>query len=113
VVIKEGYKILYRYRKFLYSLSFVYEDYKIVRYRKDRWVGRPKKCGPLAVFNTKLDVNNFLIDSYNNYNDIKVYRVKYIPSKIDYLYDHINKRFCLPPGTCLAEKIYLLEDING
>lgn len=132
---KEGYKVLYKDGKFLYSTNRIWgfiryekdrwiwfkdgnkgnNKIKIIKYENNRWVGRPKFCGPIAVFDTIDNVNCFLyicdLDDYFISSNIVIYKVKYVPSKINYLYYFNVKEFVLPEGTQFAEKVYLLEEI--
>ena len=57
-----GYKIVYRNNKQLWSFNCTNSSFKcgVIRYILNRWVYPKSGCGPLAVFLTFKDVENFL-----------------------------------------------------
>jgi len=109
---RNGFKICRKFFKDDYRSAFT--DGNVVNYFLGEWIEKPKKCGPLAVFDTIEHVNQFLWYG-GGYNNQKIFKCKYIKSKETYLYTmrpFISSRFILPKGTCLADKVKLIEQVN-
>lgn len=96
-----------------------FNDGKIVVYKKKKWIERPKKCGPLAVFDSIESAETFL-DTVGFIKRILFY-CKYKPSKENILYSpywhwskerKIKQKKRLPIGTKLANKVKILKEIE-
>ena len=71
-------------------------------------VTKPSKGhGPLAVFKTLEDVEQFYPDC-----KLPIFKCKYTPSKRIYLFNGVRKEYNLPSETVLATKVELLERIQ-
>jgi len=96
--------------------SYTMECGTFCKYAKNTWTKRPENCGPLAVFNNIKTAVNFLInDSRDGKIKIKyhIYKCYIHESKDTYLWDRdIQWHTRLPPGTVLADKVKLLEEVE-
>lgn len=99
-----------RIRRATYSnrISVTYnERAKPVCYKKGKIVGRPRNCGPLAVFKTRKQARMFV----KHICPGKIVKCLYIESKHKTLWENGNEAhwYNLPPGTVFAEKVKCLE----
>jgi hypothetical protein len=101
---KKGWKVIHKTTR--QSITAMYRIYPRV-YPKDVVVGRPKDCGPLAVFRTRQSARTFA-----KYFYCKIVKCLYLPSKAGALWERPTDRLmltALPVGTILAEKVKCLE----
>jgi hypothetical protein len=73
-------------------------------YKLDEWVYPKRKCGPLAVFNSRKRALDFM----RNYCGSVLYKVRYTESKRRELWDPFSTCDNVPTGTCFANKVMLL-----
>ena len=84
--------------------------YRSVEYKKNKIVGRPKDCGPLAVFNTREAARNFAKRHLGYPRSRKIVKCLYKKSKHSRLWvGALFSLFNLPEGTVLADKVKCLE----
>lgn len=112
---KEGWKIIRRKGR----MSCTWDRLRPVRYKKDIVVGRPKKCGPLAVFQSKEAAEDFLMRFLCDRHEVFVIvPCIYLPSKHRRLWETHTKipqykntmtNYETPFGTRYAEKVKCLE----
>lgn len=113
---KKGWKVINKETR----RSCTYTDRnKPVHYKKNKVVGRPNFCGPLAVFKTKKEARNFIYTNGKFFLPMCVVKCLYIESKHREIWERSNRfssiwdRFIheerLPEGTILAEKVKCLE----
>jgi hypothetical protein len=89
----------------------------VVAYKVGEAVGRPDRCGPLAVFQEKDAALSWRKQQGGSH---VVYRCKYAPSqeRTLYYYDLIDHEIIrtsqvnLPFGTVLADSVTLLEEVT-
>ena len=102
-----GYKVVKK-KSLISSTIFIHR----VKYRINEWVKPLKKCGPLCVFETKMDafnfVDNILLDFYS------IYKCLYEPSEEKGAYVKGYKEFkktlnILSKGTVLANRVKLIK----
>lgn len=84
-----------------------------VIYKKDTVTGRPKDCGPLAVFRTRKAARRFIMlrvsFSFLPNKKKKVVKCLYKRSKHRRMWNGTRISDALPLGTVLAEKVKCLE----
>jgi len=112
---KQGFKIC-RFVGGKYFSAFV--DGNVTTYKKNRWTKRPKKSGPLAVFDTLKNARDFIgMYSYINSDFRQIINCVYKESKDKILYmtyedGDIKKKFFPPRGTMFAEKVKLSNRVH-
>lgn len=89
-------------------------DHRIVTYKKYGITGRPKHCGPLAVFKTRQAARKFLQTTWghskHSYNLRRIVKCLYKKAKATYLWTNYLSYDCyVPDGTDFAEKVNCLE----
>ncbi|KKM61867.1 hypothetical protein LCGC14_1527360 [marine sediment metagenome] len=108
---KKGIKVCRIEGKKLISAFFSGRD---VKYKIGGWTKKPKKCGPLAIFDS-FDAAVCFFEDYTLANR-KFYLCKYKESEEKHLYlrigDGFLRKFDLPKGTILANKVKLIEEIT-
>jgi len=78
-----------------------------VVYKKKKWTTRPHKCGPLAVFDTLEHAKKFLTGQFRG-NRV-IFKCKYKPSKILFLYTPFSRKIDVPLGTKFADKVKITK----
>ena len=129
--IKKGYKVVRRVdgwfgRILFYSFRYHYKfcgngniitkEYLsgCIRYKLNKFVYPKSGNGPLAVFNSLIDAQEFVAD--HNYFGLRIYTCEYedtteiIDPKLFTKYDYLYISRC-PPGTRLASKVKLLNEV--
>ena len=94
-----------------------FADGRRVKYEINKWTKRPKKSGPLAIFDNLESAEKFSGLSFLNVNNRAFFSCKYKPSKEITLYKkykggEITERFVLPNGTILADKVKILKEVK-
>jgi hypothetical protein len=115
IKIKQGYKVVYNSPFKKQPLCSVWSP-KTIPYYKGKKTKRPIKCGPLAVFNSLENAQNFAsIDDqifkcrYKESKDKKFWFFNTINGLIEYS-EYSTER--LPKGTRFADWVILLERIS-
>jgi hypothetical protein len=107
---KRGYKYGYKVVKWDDGGYISCCSLKPIKYSQYFWVKPSERCGPLAVFQTKIQAEDFL-SAQNVYGT--VFRCKYIPSKTNILFypGSLPKyRDQCPSGTRFANAVKLLKE---
>lgn len=91
------------------KLVSCFNDGKVVEYKLNKWTKRPKKCGPLAVFDS-IESARFFI---NPKGENKLFfRCKYKESGENVLYKPYKTCNYAPDDTIFADKVKILEEIK-
>jgi len=85
-------------------------------YRYDEWTKRKDGFGPLALFETRVQAENYICTGFNRHNK-RIVECEYTRSVDNALwtineYGYIDTLKYLPPGTILADKIKVLEILD-
>lgn len=113
--------------------SYVNINRQSVEYIKDKWVGRKKHCGPLALFDSFEAAHDFIFNEYvdgipnlaSRRDFIKkhhrIFECRYIKSTAEQLWSsYVDKRtgerhhcswpFRMPDGTVYAHRVMLVKE---
>ena len=108
---KKGWKVVDRTRG-MGSWSCLFE-FRNVFYLMNEWVKPQKGCGPLCVFETKLDALRFLGIKQSDSYMIKRYVFPCLYYESKKKFPHDENKWCgvsvLPPGTVLASRVMLIK----
>ena len=110
---KKGWKVINKETR----LSCTYEERSNpVHYKKNKTVGKPLFCGPLAVFKTRRAARNFLFTLTGILPTMQIVKCVYTESKHCYVWEKdyiamwpLYTYDQLPQETVLAEKVKCLE----
>ena len=118
----KAYKIFRKTTRNLKSLYWhTIDEHKemYIPYSKKGWNKRLKNCGPFTAFRTLKDVKNFLDFYYDEYKDYRIFKIKGVLSKENYVYDYFYNDNCvvrhkenLPRGTILLDRFKIVKEVE-
>ncbi len=88
----------------------------VVDYKVDEWVNPRPGCGPLCIFDTSKNAEEFAWFQCGYATKVySIYKCEYIPSESNYAWTIEGRRSTIsyfPAGTIFADKVMLLKDVS-